>query len=221
MTPDDSFDLDAFAEALAKFPAEERASRVDKEVQRVRALTVRDAGKRFNQQMHVTRLERLGRALSGHDVGGELTKSERASHALLLGAPQAVESAPKAATPQAATPKAAKSQAAAPKAATPPASDEAPEPSGAERRVSRRIQMKTRFRIRRDSDSVADVLEPLNVSRGGVGFQSSKRFTLHETVWVTMHYQPGSAGEMETKSIIVRAAPLSNGSDVSYGVKFL
>jgi len=128
------------------------------------------------------------------------------------------------------------------------------EPSGAERRTSRRIQMKTRVRIRRDSDNASEVLEPVNVSRGGLGFESCRRFALHETLWVTMHYQPGSgdtqarsasrfagkskalaldaagkskalaldvAAEMETKSIIVRAAAMANNTDFSYGLKFL
>jgi hypothetical protein len=80
--------------------------------------------------------------------------------------------------------------------------------------------MKTRVRIRRDSDNVSEILEPVNLSRGGVGFQSCKRFALHETVWVTMHYQP-EATDMETKSIIVRAAPIAHSTEFSYGLKFL
>jgi hypothetical protein len=35
-----------------------------------------------------------------------------------------------------------------------------------------------------------------------------------------MHYQPEST-EMETKSIIVRAAPMKNSTEFSYGLKFL
>ena len=80
--------------------------------------------------------------------------------------------------------------------------------------------MKTRVRIRRDSDNVSEILEPVNLSRGGISFKSCKRFALHETVWVTMHYQPQST-EMETKSIIVRAAPMKNSTEFSYGLKFL
>src|SRR5208282_1186703 len=94
MTPDDSFDLNAFSQTLAGHPAAERAALVDAEVQRVRAMTVRDAGKRFDGQMYVKHLERLGGALGGHDVGGELAPSERPIHALLLGgAAQAVAAA--------------------------------------------------------------------------------------------------------------------------------
>jgi hypothetical protein len=257
MIPDNSFDLNAFAQTLAGFPVAERAGRVEAEVQRVRAMTVRDAARRFDGQMYVQHLERLGRALSGHDVGGELTPSERPVHALLLGcAPQAVAAAAalESSAPSTATPPPAPSR-----QSTPPDSPAAPamavaavettsveaasELSGAERRTSRRIQMKTRVRIRRDSDNVCEVLEPVNVSRGGLGFQSCKRFALHETVWATMHYQPGSDGipaksasrlagrskalaldaaaEIETKSIIVRAAAMANSIEFSYGLKFL
>jgi hypothetical protein len=222
MIQHDSFDLNAFAQALTGHPAAERAGRVQAEVQRVRGITVRDAGKRFNQQMYVTRLERLGRALGGHDVGGELTPSERPIHTLLLAdkvVPAEVAAAAVVAPPPP-TPPTVVAPPPAPAPAAAPAPGEGSEPSGAERRISRRIQMKTRVRIRRDSDNVTEVLEPLNLSRGGVGFHSCKRFALHETVWVTMHYQPNST-EMETKSIIVRAAPLANSTEFSYGLKFL
>jgi hypothetical protein len=80
--------------------------------------------------------------------------------------------------------------------------------------------MKTRVRIRRESDNVSEILEPLNLSRGGVGFQSCKRFALHEIVWVIMHYRPEST-DMETKSMIVRAAPIPHSTEFSYGLKFL
>jgi hypothetical protein len=194
-------------------------------------MTVRDAGRRFQQQMYVKALERLGRALGGHEVGGALSPSERPIHAMLL----AVAPETMAATAAAAAPSRRSAPPDSPAVAHAETVAEAPVLSGPERRTSRRIQMKTRVRIRRDaerdSESVAEVLEPLNLSRGGVGFQSSKRFALHETVWVTMHYQPGSAeskalaadgaAEMETKAIIVRAAPLADGAEFSYGLRFL
>jgi hypothetical protein len=243
---DDSFDLSSFAQTVAQYPAAERAAQVDAEMKRVRGMTVRDSSKRFNQQMYITRLERLGRALAGHDVSGELTPSERHVHALLL-APPAVVAEPVATVSVAA---AAAVQTPVPVPVQTPdvsqspalqaavgdelaAGDSSPEPvvSGPERRTSRRIQMKTRVRIRRESDNVSEVLQPVNVSRGGLGFQSPKRFGLHETVWVTMHYQAESGeskarvvdvvGSMETKSMIVRAAPLTNSTEFSYGVRFL
>jgi hypothetical protein len=220
MTQDDSFDLSVFSQALAGQPAAERAGLVNAEVQRIRALTVRDAGKRFNQQMYTKALERLGRALNGQDVGGELTPSERPIHALLVGAavPLAVAAVTAAPAPVALP------QPPVPAIPEPPALVSAaaavPELSGPERRTSRRIQMKTKVRIRRDADNVAEILEPLNISRGGVGFHSCKRFALHETVWVVMHYRPDST-DMETKSIIVRAASVANSTEFSYGLKFL
>jgi hypothetical protein len=217
MTQDDSFDLSAFSQALAGHPVAARAGLVNAEVQRVRAMTVRDAGKRFNQQMYTKALERLGRALNGHDVGGELTPSERPIHALVVSAAPpamaAVAPAP-VASPQPPVPAIPEPPAPAETAA------EVPELAGPERRTSRRIQMKTKVRIRRDSDNVAEILEPLNISRGGVGFLSCKRFALHETVWVIMHYRSDST-DMEMKSMIVRAASVANSTDFSYGLKFL
>jgi hypothetical protein len=90
------------------------------------------------------------------------------------------------------------------------------EPSGAERRTSRRIQMKTKVRIR--YNKAMETVEPVNVSKGGISFESLRNYALHEIIFVTMHYQP-ETDQMETRSIIVRAAPKEEGT--SYGVKFL
>ena len=65
MQPDDSFDFGAFARGLT---GGDRAAQVGAELKRVGAITVRDAGKRFNQQKYLQSLEKLGRALKGEDV---------------------------------------------------------------------------------------------------------------------------------------------------------
>ncbi|GEM_PF-4666559 len=219
MSPDDSFDLGAFAGTLAA-AADDRAAKVESEIARVRGLTVRDAGKRFNQQKYLQGLEKLSRALKGEDVSAGLQPSERAIHLSLFASPAAAAApAPVAAAAPAPVPPAPVPEVKGIAEAEAVAPVEAPI-SGPERRTSRRIQMKTRARIRRESDNVCEVIDPVNLSRGGLGFRSSKRYALHETVFVTMHYRPEST-DMETKSIIVRAAPLSQSTEFSYGVKFL
>lgn len=93
---------------------------------------------------------------------------------------------------------------------------------GAERRTARRISMKTWVRIRRERGR-AEVLVPVNVSRGGMSFESTKRYELHETVWVRLHYDPDipDSGGLETRSLVVRAARLPQFDAFSYSVKFL
>jgi len=199
---EETFELNDFAHRLDEAAEPARRELVAGELERIRRVVVREASKRFAQQMYITKLERLARALRGDDVSAELTPSERQVYARLF----AVAAPPAAA--------------AAAAAAAAPAPVAVPELTGKERRTSRRIQMKTRARVRRESDNLTEILEPVNVSRGGIGFLSPKRFALHETVWITMHYQADST-EMETKAIIVRAAPIAASVDFSYGVKFL
>ena len=220
MAQEETFELNDFARRLGDAPEAARGDLLSSELGRVRQVVVRDAAKRFAQQMYITKLERLARALHGEDVSKELAPSERQVYLRLFPAAP-VAAAPAAAAP-AEIPKPAPGPAPPPPgpvAAEPP-TPRVPEPSGKERRTSRRIQMKTRARLRRESDNVSEILEPSNVSRGGIGFQSPKRFALHEIIWVTMHYRPDST-EMETKAIIVRAAPIALCPDFSYGVKFL
>jgi type IV secretory pathway VirB10-like protein len=214
---EETFELNDFARRLAETAEAARGNLLAGELGRVRQVVVRDSTKRFAQQMYVTKLERLARALRGEDVSKELTPSERQVYARLFPAPEPSR-APAPLPPPPPPP--------APPPPPPPPAAAAEEPvlpkelSGKERRTSRRIQMKTRARIRRESDNLSEILEPANVSRGGIGFLSPKRFALHEIVWVTMHYQ-GDPTEMETRSIIVRAAPMAASPDFSYGVKFL
>ncbi len=92
-----------------------------------------------------------------------------------------------------------------------------------ERRLSVRAAMKTRVRLRRGSLADAEVLAPLNVSRGGLGFQSTRSYQLHEMIWVTLHCDPQAPADVDTeiRGIIVRAAPLPEFDAASYGVRFL
>jgi hypothetical protein len=102
----------------------------------------------------------------------------------------------------------------------PQAPHAAPELNGAERRTSRRIYIKTRARIRRASASSAEVVEPVNVSRGGICFRSRASYDLDEVIWVAMHFREDEGDPLETPSRIVRVSP---GADQgrSYGVQFL
>ncbi len=92
-----------------------------------------------------------------------------------------------------------------------------------EHRRYRRMAMKTRVRIRRESGSEMEVLEPVNVSQGGIGFESTRQYDPREVVWVKMPYDPSlpDSGGIETRSLIVRAVPLPGWNAFSCGVQFL
>ncbi len=126
--------------------------------------------------------------------------------------PQAPPSAPR---PASAPPPGAPGKAAARPAAQAPAAPP-PLPSGAERRTSRRIHMKTDARIRRSSGGT-EVLVPVNVSRGGIAFQSRAYYELEEVVHVALHYRKG-AEPMEAPGRIVRVSKLENAFE--FGVRF-
>ena len=90
------------------------------------------------------------------------------------------------------------------------------EPTGAERRTTRRIQMKTKARVRRASGTM-EIVVPVNVSRGGIAFESRASYELEEVVHVAMHYREG--GEiLETPGRIVRVSRRKDGFE--YGVRF-
>lgn len=103
--------------------------------------------------------------------------------------------------------------------AVPPAAPQpaaAPEISWMDRRSSRRIQLRTRARVRRASSS--EIVQPVNVSRGGICFESRAAYELDEVVWVAMHYREGGEA-METPSRIVRITRMEN-TGFNYGVRF-
>lgn len=206
---EEHFDITQLIAELAEKPADFHRQLLSKELGRVRGMTVRDAGRRFKQQMYISRMERLMRYLNGENVTQELTPSERSAYGLLG---RGWATAASAAAVEAPAPAPARR-------APEPEPEPEPEPAaktGAERRTSRRIQMKTKIRVR--YGKAMELIEPINVSKGGVGFESDRTYPLHEIVFVTMHYQPGT-DQMETRSIIVRAAPKEEVT--SYGVKFL
>jgi hypothetical protein len=166
-------------------------------------------------------LERLSRFMAGEEVAMELTPTEIEAYAL-ISTPLVEE--PRAAAAAAAHHSAAPSAPIAPPAAplAAPAGGEALA-EGAERRRSRRIQMRTRARICRESDGSTEVLEPVNVSRGGIGFRSSRLYARHEKITVNMHYQPKQPESdiSESRGMIVRAVAETGTQLYSYGVKFL
>lgn len=104
----------------------------------------------------------------------------------------------------------------------PPPPPAAPEPAPAapinwaDRRSSRRIQMKTRARVRRQND-MTEVVAPLNVSKGGVGFESRLSYSLDEIVFVALHYREGGEA-LETSGTIVRVSKRSGAFE--YGVRY-
>ncbi len=188
------FDFLEFVTDMKAQRPENVLTHVGKEVVRVNEMFIRDPEMKFQQQLYIRRLERLVRCLAGKDVSQELSPVEVKAYEVLGLRP----------TPLAAQEKASVA-------------------SGADRRTSRRITLKTRVRIRRDGGHWAEVLEPENVSRGGIGFQSKAHYRLDEIVWLKMHFEPDApkGPGMETRSIIVRAVPQQEEGVFSYGVKFL
>jgi hypothetical protein len=222
MAGPEQFDFVAFGESLRGLPRQEQRDRVQAELVRMHGMVVREPSLKFKQQIYLRRLDRLSRFMAGEEVAMELTPTEIEAYALISTPPERSQTAPAAAA--AAHGSAAPSAPIAPPAAplAVPAGGEAPA-EGAERRRSRRIQMRTRARIRRQSDGSAEVLEPVNVSRGGIGFRSSRLYALHEKISVNMHFQPNQPESeiSESRGMIVRAVAETGTQLYSYGVKFL
>lgn len=225
MAGPEQFDFVAFGASLQGLSREEQRTQVREELARARAMVVREPTWKFKQQIYVRRLERLARHLAGEEVAHESTPTEIDAYALLSGPPVPPARAAAAAAGPAPVSKASTSpppvQPAPP--ALPAELPEAPSGDAADRRRSKRIQMKTRVLIRRESDGTPEMLEPVNVSRGGIAFRSTRVYALHEKILVNMHYQPNqpAGAGIETRSMIVRAVPIPNAQAFSYGVKFL
>lgn len=199
MPAEEKFDFPAFVHGMRALSDQERQHKLREEMERIGALVVRDPGLQFQQQLYLQRLKRLSRFLAGENI--PLTPVEA----------------------QAYTPLGRRSAARAPAA---PAGAPAAAPAGrqgSERRTSRRIGMKTWVRVRRESDSDTELVEPVNVSRGGLCFQSIRQYDLHDIIWIKMHCDPEvpESGEMETRCLIVRAVPVPEWEAFSYGLKFL
>jgi len=221
MTGPEQFDFVAFGESLRGLPRQEQRDRVQAEMARMQGMVVREPSLKFRQQLYLRRLERLSRFMAGEEVAMELTPTEIDAYALIATPPaEEPRAAAAAAAHHSAAPSAPIASPAAPLAA--PAAGEAPS-LGAERRKARRIQMRTRARIRRESDGSAEVLEPVNVSRGGIGFRSSRLYARHEKITVNMHYQPEQpeTAMIHSHGMIVRAVAETGTQLYSYGVKFL
>ena len=87
-----------------------------------------------------------------------------------------------------------------------------------ERRTTRRLHVRTRARIRRPD--LVEILEPINVSRRGLCFESDYSYELNSMVWVALQYQEDMPDLLETPSRVVRIIPRENGVPVRYGVHF-
>lgn len=89
-------------------------------------------------------------------------------------------------------------------------------------RRGRRIQLRTLIRVRRESGTQAEVLQPVDVSRGGVSFQSVQEYKVSEVVYIALHYNPKQPNDaLETGARIVRIERLPQWEAFEYGVQFL
>ena len=110
---------------------------------------------------------------------------------------------------------------------TPPTSPTSPAPPAppapppgqtvAVSRTSKRVQMQTRVRIRRDATRAEEIVEPLNVSRGGIAFESRNPYELGDLIHLTMHYREGEES-LETPARIVQSFRAVG--KCTYGVQF-
>lgn len=219
----ESFDFQTFVEAIRKLGAELQAQAAHEEFERVAGMVVREPSWKFRQQVYLKRLERLGKFLRGEDVSAELTPSETEAYALLR--PAAASAPPQSGTPVtpaagSRVPPPASVSAARPGPA--PAAHAKAAPAGAERRSSTRIKMRTRVRIRRVSDDSVEVLEPANVSKGGLSFRTARDYAMKEALLVNMHYQPGQpeSNGMDRRGVIVRKTPADVPGQFLYGLEF-
>ena len=153
MDGQEKFDLSTFAPNLRGLSQEDQQDRVQEEVKRVSKLVVREPSRIFRQQLYLQHLKRLSRFLTGKDVARELTPSEARAYRLL--------------TDIASQPARIAAPVPAPSAPVLTAKERVDAKLGGrkEHRRSRRIGMKTRVRIRRESGPEPEVLEPVNVSR--------------------------------------------------------
>lgn len=207
----EKFDFQTFVEAIKSLGADLQEQATHEEFERVASIVVREPSWKFRQQVYLKRLERLGKFLRGEDVSSGLTPSEAEAYAL-LGPP-----APPIAGPRVPAP-AAPGSAGRPAPAAPAKAA----PAGAERRRSTRIKMRTRARIRRESGDAFEVLEPSNVSKGGISFRSAQSYELKDAVLVNMHYQPGQpeSSGLERRGVVVRKTPVNVPGQFLYGLEF-
>lgn len=90
-----------------------------------------------------------------------------------------------------------------------------------ESRRGRRVQLRTLIRVRRESESQAEVLQPVDVSRGGLSFQSVREYRLGEVLHIALHYDPRQPdAALETASCVVRIERLPQWEAFEYGVQF-
>lgn len=216
----ETFDFLAFAQSIRSLSGDSQLQRLGEELNRVQNLVVREPSWKFRQQIYVKRLGRLARFVRGEDVASELTPSEAEAYSVLaLKPPEQTFAVPvQPLSTAAAPPPAASTPAPAARPAAPASSGK----KGAERRRSARIKMSTKARVRRESGAGFEVLEPGNVSKGGISFRSAQSYKFEERLLVTMHYragQPESAG-MERVGKVVRITPESSGL-VDYGIEFI
>ena len=77
--------------------------------------------------------------------------------------------------------------------------------------------MQTRVRIRRGATSEVEIVVPLNVSRGGIAFESRNPYEVGELLHLAMHYREDEE-ILETPGRIVQTFRADG--KFTYGVRF-
>lgn len=85
-----------------------------------------------------------------------------------------------------------------------------------------RVSVRTMLRVRRLSAAEAEVVQPVDVSRTGIGFESVREYEPQEKVLVTLHYDPARPeSSIETPAEVVRVEPLDRWDAYGYGLRFV
>ena len=95
------------------------------------------------------------------------------------------------------------------------------EQRGSNRRTQERIHLTTLVQIRRQSGET-EVVQPMDVSPGGFGFESVRNYKLGEKLSISMHYNPNDPTEDDMEwAFVVRTELLPKWDAFRYGVEFL
>ena len=81
----ESFNFLEFVSSLKDLAVGDQRLRVQQELDRTRALEVREPSWQFQQQIYIRHLERLLHCFEGQQVASDLTPSEKRAYTLLTG----------------------------------------------------------------------------------------------------------------------------------------
>ena len=107
--------------------------------------------------------------------------------------------------------------AASPQSATPAV---APQPSGADRRTSKRVALRLPIRVRGDAPEFTELTKSENVSKGGLAFTSGRVLEIDTQLLVACPYNPDGEN-IEIRCRVARREDVAGTGRYLYGVEYL